>query len=81
MKAPSKEMLEYYASLYNRNQSKFIRKSLLELHHLGSEFEFEEKKYKLLGAVDANLMLVKDEEENHFMMSSTIVTKQILGKN
>lgn len=81
IKVPSKEMIEYYEALYKRNQSKFMRKSMLEIENLGAEFEYDGKKYKLLGSVDANLMLVKDEEESHFMMSSTIITKQILGKN
>jgi hypothetical protein len=80
MKAPSKEMVEYYRSLYERNQTKFMRRSILEIEHLGSEFEYDGSKYILLGSVDALLMLVKDQDENYYMMSSSIPTKQILGK-
>ena len=73
-------MLVYYRSLYERNQTKFMRRSILEVEHLGSEFEYEGVKYTLLGSVDALLMLVKDSEENYYMMSSSIPTKEILGK-
>ena len=80
MREPSKELLVYYKSLYERNQNKFMRKSILEPEHLGSEFLFEDKKLVLLGSIDSALMLVKDETGKYYMLDSTVVTKNILEK-
>jgi hypothetical protein len=80
VKEPSKEMLEYYRSLYERNQVKFIRRSLLEIEHLGSEFEFDGKKLTLMGSIDALLMLVRDENGKYYRLDSSPITKQIMGK-
>jgi hypothetical protein len=80
VKEPSKEMLEYYRSLYERNQGKFIRRSLLEIEHLGSEFEFDDKKLTLMGSIDALLMLVRDENGKYYRLDSSPITKQIMGK-
>jgi hypothetical protein len=80
VKEPFKETLEYYKSLYERNQQKFIRKSMLEVEHFGSEFEFDNKKLTLMGSIDANLMLVKDEDGKYYRLDSSPITKIILGK-
>lgn len=80
IKEPFKETLEYYKKLYERNQEKFIRKSLLEVKHLGSEFEYSGKKLTLMGSIDANLMLVKDEEGKYYRLDSSPISKIILEK-
>ena len=80
IKEPFKETLEYYKSLYERNQDKFIRKSMLEVKHFGSEFEFDGKKLTLMGSIDSNLMLVKDENNKYYRLDSSPITKIILGK-
>jgi hypothetical protein len=80
IKEPFKETLEYYKSLYKRNQEKFIRKSRLEVEHLGSEFEYDEKKLTLMGTIDSNLMLVKDENGKYYRLDSSPITKLILDK-
>jgi len=80
VKEPFKETLEHYKSLYERNQQKFIRRSMLEVEHFGSEFEFDDKKLTLMGAIDSNLMLVKDENGKYYRLDSSPITKIILEK-
>lgn len=79
-KAPSPEMLKHYAGLYERNQSKWIRRSSLEPEHIGSEFDFEDKKLKLVGTVDPVLMLVKDTDEKYYKLHCNIVSELVTGK-
>lgn len=79
IKKPFKETLEYYKKLYERNQEKFIRKSKLEVSHLGTEFEFDGKKLTLMGSIDSNLMLVKDADDKYYRLDSTPISKIILG--
>lgn len=78
IKSPSKEMIEYYRSLYERNQSKFIRRSQLEPEHLGVKFTHEEKEFELIGSIDEKLMLVRDSSDKYYRLSSSIITKIIL---
>ena len=80
VKAPGKELLKYYATLYERNQSKWIRRSSLEPEHLGSEFIFEDKNLKLEGSVDPLLMLVSDSEGNYYRMNCNKVSELVTGK-
>lgn len=80
VKAPTKELLTYYANLYHRNQSKWIKRSSLEPEHLGSEFEFENKKLKLEGTVDPILMLVCDSEGNYYRMHCNTISEIVTGK-
>jgi hypothetical protein len=79
-KAPSKEMLKHYSNLYVRNQAKWIRRSSLEVIHLGAEFVFEEKNMKLMGTIDQVLMLVKDSEENYYRMDCNTISEIVTGK-
>ena len=79
-KAPSKEMLKYYADLYERNQTKWIRRSSLESEHLGSEFEFEGKNLKLMGTIDSVLMLVKDSDDKYYRMNCNTISEIVTGK-
>lgn len=80
MRTPSKELIPYYESLFERNQTKFIRRSALDPEHLGSEFELDGKNLKLMGSIDALLMLVRDENNKFYMLESSIITKKILEK-
>ena len=79
-KAPSKEMGIYYANLYERNQSKWMRRSSLEPEHIGSVFEYEDKKLTLVGTVDPILMLVKDESDKYYKMNCNLVSELVTGK-
>ena len=79
-KAPNKEMLKYYADLYERNQSKWIRRSSLEPEHIGSIFEFEGKKMTLVGSLDSVIMLVKDQNENYYRMNCNLISEIVTGK-
>jgi hypothetical protein len=80
VKEPSKELLEYYQKLYRRNQSKFIRRASLEESHLGSNFDFENRNYTLMGTVDALLMLVKDSDNKYFRMNCNTISEILVGK-
>lgn len=81
IKEPTPGIKEHYAEYYRRNQSKFMRRSKLEIQHLGEEFSFDGKKFKLLGAVDPKLMFVVDLDENrYYFLHSDIVTDRILNK-
>jgi hypothetical protein len=60
IKKPTDNMLSFYEKMFKRNQSKFIRRSSLEVSHLGVEFDYDDKKMKLLGSMDANLMVAED---------------------
>ena len=37
----SEEMQKYYANMFRRNQTKFMRRSLLEPSHVDSEFTID----------------------------------------
>jgi len=79
---PSDSLKTHYSNLYKRNQDKFIRRSKLEISHLGEEFEYEGKTLKLIGSIDSNLMIVVDVNENkYYRIHSDIVTDGILNKS
>lgn len=79
-KAPSQEMLKHYEALYERNQTKWIRRSSLESEHLGSEFQFEGKSLKLMGTIDPILMLVKDSDDKYYKMNCNAISEIVIGK-
>ena len=82
MREPSKDLVEYYKSLYERNQTKFIRRSKLEMEHIGQEFEYDGKTLRLMGSIDSILMLVFDVNENkYYRIHSDFVTNGILNKS
>lgn len=81
VKEPTEGVKEHYANYFKRNQTKFMRRSKLEESHLGSEFEFDGKTFKLLGSVDPVLMFVVDINENkYYFLHCDVVTEQILNK-
>lgn len=78
---PSKEMKKHYGDLYKRNQMKFIRRSVLEMDHLGSEFEHTGKRYKLIGTLNSMEMVVENLNDQTFhIVDSVVVTNLVLGK-
>ena len=82
MREPSDSLKEHYSKMYERNQTKFIRRSKLEMEHLGHEFVHEEKTLKLIGSIDSILMLVVDVNENkYYRIHSDLVTDGILNKS
>jgi hypothetical protein len=77
----SEEMQKYYANMFRRNQTKFMRRSLLEPSHVGSEFTIDGQNYQLIGAGNPTEMVVKNLEDGTFyMVHSDIVTAAILKK-
>jgi hypothetical protein len=77
----SEEMQKYYANMFTRNQTKFMRRSLLEPSHVGSEFIIDGQNYQLIGAGNPTEMVVKNLEDGTFhMVHSDIVTSAILNK-
>ena len=77
---PSESLKEYYAKLYRRNQTKFIRRSKLELEHLGSEFEYGGNTYKIIGSMDSILMVIMNVNDNkYYKVHSDIPTNRILN--
>lgn len=82
MREPSDSLKEYYLKMYERNQTKFIRRSKLEMEHIGQEFEYDGKTLKLMGSIDPILMLVFDVNENkYYRIHSDFVTNGILNKS
>ena len=82
MREPSDSLKEYYIKMYERNQTKFIRRSKLEMEHIGQEFEYDGKTLSLIGSIDPILMLVFDGNENkYYRIHSDLVTEGILNKS
>ena len=76
---PSKQMRGHYESLFKRNQMKFMRRSVLALDHLGSEFSYGGSIYKLLGTANPLEMVVeKLEDGSCYLVHCDLVTKIIL---
>ena len=82
MREPSDSLKEYYLKMYERNQTKFIRRSKLEMEHIGQKFEYDGKTLSLIGSIDPILMLVFDGNENkYYRIHSDLVTEGILNKS
>ena len=80
MNEPSDSIKKHYAKMYERNQNKFIRRSKLEQSHLGSEFLYDDRTLKLIGAADGDRMVVVDESDNtYYLIHSDIPTNAILN--
>lgn len=78
--SPSTSMREHYAKMFKRNQMKFMRRSVLDPEHIGSEFLHEGKKYKLLGTVDPLEMIIESLEDGScYIVHCDLVTRCILG--
>jgi hypothetical protein len=79
IKTPSDSLQKHYQDLFKRNQNKWMRRSKLENHHLGSKFILEEEEYELIGSVDSTQVLIrKTLDETFYMEHIDIVTKLIL---
>lgn len=82
IRKPTDNMLSHYEKMFKRNQSKFIRRSSLEVSHLGSEFDYEDKKMKLLGSIDATLMVAEDINDGKcYIVHGDTVTNSIIKNN
>lgn len=78
---PSESMRKHYASLFNRNQLKFMRRSTLSPEHIGSEFVYDGSSYKLIGTGSPEEMIVENlGDRTCYMVHCDLVTKAILGK-
>ncbi len=81
VKEPTPAMSKYYRDLYNRNQSKWIRRSKLEPTHIDSGFNFEDETFQLVGSISSTEVLIKNVETNdHFTINIDYVTEAILGE-
>lgn len=79
IKEPTESMLEHYIKMFKRNQMKFIRRSSLEVEHLGTDFVYDGLNLRILGASDTNTMVVKDiDNDKYYLVQSDIVTYSIL---
>lgn len=79
IKEPTESMTEHYAKMFRRNQMKFIRRSNLEVDHLGSEFIYEGINMEIIGSSDSINMVVKDVDNNrYYLIHSDIVTNSVL---
>ena len=79
IKEPTESMAEHYVKMFKRNQMKFIRRSSLEIDHLGTDFVYDGLNLRILGASDTNIMVVKDtDNEKYYLVPSDIVTYSIL---
>lgn len=76
---PSESMREYYATMFKRNQMKFMRRSILSPDHIGSEFFYEGSKYKLIGTGTPAEMIVENLGDGScYMVHCDLITKLIL---
>jgi len=82
IRKPTDSMMVFYEKMFKRNQSKFIRRSSLEVSHLGSEFDYDDKRMKLLGAIDSTLMISEDLNDGKcYIVHGDTVTNLILKNN
>ena len=76
---PSGSMREHYASMFKRNQMKFMRRSRLTPEHIGSEFVYEGSPYKLIGTGTPVEMIIENLEDGScYMVHCDLITKLIL---
>lgn len=64
--APSPGVLDSYKKLYKRNQTKWMRRSKLEVSHLDLEVEIEGSTYVLEGSIDSSMMIIRSKETGKF---------------
>ena len=80
IKEPTDAMKDHYKKLFERNQSKWMRRSHLENSNLGEAFLFKGREYILQGTVDGkDTMIVSDSENNYYFVHSDIIDTLILG--
>jgi hypothetical protein len=76
---PSEGVMESYRKLFNRNQSKWMRRSKLEISDLGKDFIWEDKTYILEGSIDAINMIVRESESNKYYRVHTDLVSAAFG--
>ena len=64
--APSPGVLDSYKELYKRNQTKWMRRSKLEVEHLDKEVDIEGSTYILEGSIDSSMMIIRNKETGKF---------------
>lgn len=81
IKEPTKGMVSFYSNLFDRNQSKWIRRSKLEPTHLNCEFNFEGQRAIILGAMNSEEIVLHFLETNQYFVTHIDgVTQEILGQ-
>jgi len=76
---PSEGVMDSYRKLFNRNQSKWMRRSKLEISDLGKEFLWEDQKYILEGSIDSLNMIVKECESGKYYRVHCDVVSSAFG--
>tara|TARA_R110000868_G_scaffold368629_2_gene631722 strand:+ start:1096 stop:1371 length:276 start_codon:yes stop_codon:yes gene_type:complete len=80
IKPPHDSMEKYYQTMFNRNQSKWMRRSKMEPSHLGIEFDLEGSKYSLIGSATSTEVVIKNIETGEFFMTNIDpVSASVLG--
>ena len=80
IKPPHDSMEKYYQTMFNRNQSKWMRRSKMEPSHLGIEFDLEGSKYSLIGSATSTEVVIKKIETGEFFMTNIDpVSASVLG--
>jgi len=68
IKEPTDSMRKYYADLFVRNQSKWMRRSKLEASHLETNFSFEGENSTLIGSLSSEEVLLHITEANEYIV-------------
>jgi hypothetical protein len=79
IRKPEQTMIEHYKNLFARNQSKWIRKSMLEPKDLGSVFEHEGEEFELIGSVSPKEFIIKSNaDDKHYIVLNHFVDQYLL---
>ena len=76
---PSEGVMKSYKNLFQRNQSKWIRRSKMEISHLDCEFIWEGKKFILEGSIDSLMMIIREKESGKFYRVHSDLVDSALG--
>ena len=76
---PSEGVMKSYKDLFQRNQSKWIRRSKMEIGHLNGEFIWEGKEFILEGSIDSLMMIIREKERGKFYRVHSDLVDSALG--
>jgi len=76
---PSEGVMKSYKNLFQRNQSKWMRRSKMEVSHLDAEFIWEGKEFVLEGSIDSLMMIIREKESGKFYRVHSDLVDSALG--
>jgi hypothetical protein len=79
--SPSEGVLGSYKNLFKRNQTKWMRRSKIEVAHLDQEFEVEGSTYILEGTIDSNMMIIRSKDTGKFYRVYSDLVDEAFGVN